>query len=89
MASPGVVAEDGSRAEIAFTTSMPEDTLPNTEWQDVRGAAQFLPWPSSAGVGTNVMKNWLPLVAVPPAFAMERVPGPSWRRSSCISFSNL
>ena len=40
--------------------------------------------PSRLGVGTKVMKNWLPFVPFPllmPAFAIESVPAVSWRRS--------
>ena len=35
------------------------------------------------------MKNWLPFVSVPPRFAIETMPGESWRRSVWNSLSKL
>jgi len=50
-------------ASIDLTTSIPLVTLPNTQCL-----------PSRCGVGTVVMKNWLPLV-LGPALAMDKRPG--------------
>ena len=76
MTSPGVLAVDGSRAAMEFTTSMPSMISPNT-------ACALSRW----GVGTNVMKNWLPFV-LGPALAMERMPGLSCLRLGWNSSSN-
>ena len=65
--SPRNDAVLGLRSLTAMTTSIPSTTLPKTAWHDVRGALQFFVEPSGLspsrfGVGTYVMKNWLPLV---------------------------
>ncbi|MPC48547.1 hypothetical protein E2C01_042323 [Portunus trituberculatus] len=52
------------RLSIAFTTSMPSTTLPNTTC-----------FPSSHGQGTVVRKNCEPFV-LGPAFAIDKRPGP-------------
>ena len=82
--SPGAVALCGSRRVMLYTALIPVVTLPKTEWQD--SEAQFFALPSGFSpsrkpVSRKVMKNWLPFVLWPPAFAIERTPGPSWRRS--------
>ncbi len=55
-------------SSMRLTTSMPAETLPNTVCLR-----------SSQGVGTVVMKNWLPLV-LGPALAMLSVNGLEWFR---------
>ena len=65
-----------SKGRIAFTTSCPAVTLPNTVW-----------CPSRCGCGAWVMKNWLPLVPGP-ALAMEMTPVSCRREFPFVSSSN-
>ena len=52
-----------------FYDKVPMTTLPKT-----------VCLPSNQEVSVWVMKNWDPLVPGP-ALAMDRIPGPSWRKS--------
>ncbi len=66
-----------SPCAILSTTSWPFVTWPKIVW-----------WPLSHGVGTCVMKNWLPLV-LGPLFAMAKTPGLSKVVGPPFSSSNL
>mmetsp|Transcript_2024 Transcript_2024/g.12991 ORF Transcript_2024/g.12991 Transcript_2024/m.12991 type:complete len:216 (-) Transcript_2024:235-882(-) len=60
---------------MALTTSIPDSTCPKTTC-----------FPSSHGVATVVMKNWLPLV-LGPALAMDRTPARSCRSTKFSSWN--
>lgn len=90
------VEDPGSRMVMPASAAMLESTtLPKTEWQDWFPQSFEEPSgrrPSRNGVGTNVMKNWLPFVPLParnPAFAIDMMPGLSCLRSAWNSLSNL